>query len=83
MTENTNNEENCKVLVSIICTIITSGRLSLPFRAHHDDSKYHPKVGEYSTGGVGNFVDFLQLYSSIQLYCVIREQFLGILRCDL
>ena len=36
------------------------GRLGLPFRGHRDDSKYHPKVGEYSTGGVGNFVEFLQ-----------------------
>ena len=36
------------------------GRLGLPFRGPPDDSKYHPKVGEYSTGGVGNFVEFLQ-----------------------
>ena len=36
------------------------GRLGLPFRGRHDDSKYHPKVGLYSTGGVGNFVEFLQ-----------------------
>ena len=48
-------EENRK----IIDTIFTLGRLGLPFRGHHDDSKYHPKVGEYSTGGVGNFVEFL------------------------
>ena len=25
----------------------------LPFRGHCEDSKYHPKVGEYSIGGVG------------------------------
>ena len=36
------------------------GRLGLPFRGYRDDSKHHPKVGEYSTGGVGNFVKFLQ-----------------------
>ena len=36
------------------------GRLGLPFRGHRDDSKYHPKVGEYSAGGVGNFAEFLQ-----------------------
>ena len=36
------------------------GRLDLHFRGHYDDSKYHPKVGEYSTGRVGNFVEFLQ-----------------------
>ena len=36
------------------------GRLGLPFRGDRDDSKYHPKVGEYSTGGFGNFVEFLQ-----------------------
>ena len=49
-----------KVLAPIIDTIITLGRLFLPFRGHRDDSKYHPKVGEYSTGGVSNFVEFLQ-----------------------
>ena len=53
-------EESCKVLAPIIGTIITLERLGLPFRGHRDDSKYHPKVGEYSTGGVGNFVEFLQ-----------------------
>ena len=49
-----------KVLARIIDTIITLERLFLPFHDHHDDSKYHPKVGEYSTGGVSNFVEFLQ-----------------------
>ena len=49
-----------KILASIIDTIITLGRPFLPFRGHRDDSKYHPKVGEYSTGGVSNFVEFLQ-----------------------
>ena len=39
---------------------ITLGRLGLPFHGHRDDSRYHPKEGEYSTGGVGNFVEFLQ-----------------------
>ena len=50
-----------KVLAPIIDTIITLGRLCLPFRGHRDDSKHHPKVGEHSTGGVSNFVEFLQL----------------------
>ena len=49
-----------KVLAPIIDTIITLARLCLPFRGHRDDSKYHPKVGEYSTGGVSNFLEFLQ-----------------------
>ena len=31
----------------------------LPFRSHRDDSKYHSKVGEYSTEGNGNFAEFL------------------------
>ena len=53
-------EENRKILVPIIDTIVTLGRLGLPFRGPPDDSEYHPKVGEYSTGGVGNFVEFLQ-----------------------
>ena len=36
------------------------GRLGLPFAGHHDDPQYHPKAAEHSTGGVGNFVEFLQ-----------------------
>jgi hypothetical protein len=31
----------------------------LPLRGHRDDAKYHPEVGSYSTGGVGNFVESL------------------------
>ena len=53
-------EENCKVLDPIIDTNDTLGRLGLPFHRHCDDSKYHPKVGEYSTGGVCNFAEFLR-----------------------
>ena len=37
-------------------TIITLGRLGLPFRGHCDDSKYYPEVGQYSFVAVGNFV---------------------------
>ena len=53
-------EENRKILVPIIDTIVTLGRLGLPSCCHRDDSRYHPKVGEYSTDRVGNFVEFLQ-----------------------
>ena len=53
-------EKNCNILSPITDTVVTLERLGLPFRGHSDDSKYHPKVGEYSTGGVGNFVEFLQ-----------------------
>ena len=31
----------------------------MPLRGHRDDSQYHPKVGTYSQGGVGNFVELL------------------------
>ena len=48
------------MLVPIIDTTVTLGRLGLPFHGHCDDSKYHPKVGEYSTGRIGNFVEFLK-----------------------
>ena len=48
------------VLAPIIDAMVTLGRLSLPFHDNRDGSKYQPKVGEYSTGGVGNFVEFLQ-----------------------
>ena len=53
-------EENRKVLISIIDAIVILGRLGLPFRGHCGDSKYHLKVGDYSIGGVCNFVEFLQ-----------------------
>ena len=53
-------EENSKVLVPIIDTIITLGRLGLPFRGHRDDSKYRPKVGKYSTDGVSNYSSTVQ-----------------------
>ena len=35
-------------------------RFGLPYRSHRDDPNYHSKVGEYSTGGVGNFTELLQ-----------------------
>ena len=53
-------EENRKVLAPITDTIFTLGRLGLPFHGPPDDSKYLPKVEEYSTGGVGNFAESLQ-----------------------
>ena len=53
-------EENRKILAPIIDTIITLGRLDLSLRGHCDDSKYNPKIGEYSSGEVGNIVEFLQ-----------------------
>ena len=50
--------ENRKKLVPIVHTIILCGRLGLPLRGHRD-SKYHPQPGEYSEGGVGNFIKLL------------------------
>ena len=37
-------EENRKILVPIIVTIVTLGRLGLPFRGHRDDLIYHQIV---------------------------------------
>ena len=51
--------ENRKIRRSIIDTIIFLGRQGLPLRGHRDDSQYHPDVGEYSTGNVGNFIELL------------------------
>ena len=31
----------------------------MPLRGHRDDSQYHPEVGEYLKGGVGNFIELL------------------------
>ena len=52
-------EQNRKRLAPIIDTVILLWRLGLAFRGHRDDSQSHPNVGEYSSGGVGNFVEVL------------------------
>ena len=54
-------EENRNKLASIADAVLYCGRLGLPLRGHRDDSKYHPEVGQYSTGGVGNFIETLNL----------------------
>ena len=72
-------EENRKVLVPIIDTIVTLRRLGLPFRGYRDDSKYNPKVGKYSTGGARNFAEFLQLRIRDGDKVLEQHQFLSIL----
>ena len=52
-------EANRAKLASISDTVLLCGRLGLAFRGHLDDSQYHPEVGNYSTGGVGKFVEML------------------------
>ena len=52
-------QKNRSKLKPIVDTIILLGRLGLPFRRHRDDSQYHSNVGEYSSGGVGNFIECL------------------------
>ena len=52
-------EENRKRLAPIINTVILLGRLGLAFRGRRDDSQFHPNLSEYSSGGVGNFVEVL------------------------
>ena len=49
-------KENRKRLAPIIDTAKYLGRLGLAFRGYRDDSQFHQNVGEYSSGGVGNFV---------------------------
>lgn len=53
--------ENRKKLLPIVDTIITCGRLGISFRGHRDDSQYHPEVGSFSRGGVGNFIELLNM----------------------
>ena len=52
-------EENRKKLAPIVDSVLYCGRLGLPLHGHRDDAKYHPEVGSYSSGGVGNFVESL------------------------
>lgn len=40
-------------------TVMLLERLGFPFRRHKDDSQYHLNVGEYSSGGVVNFIEFV------------------------
>ena len=51
--------ENRNKLVPIVDTIKLCSRPCIPldFVSHRDDSQYHPQVGSYSQGGVGNFVE--------------------------
>ena len=50
-------QKTCNKLKPIVDTVILLGRLGLPFRGHRNDSQYHPNVGEYSSGGMGNFIE--------------------------
>ncbi|XP_046863579.1 52 kDa repressor of the inhibitor of the protein kinase-like [Xenia sp. Carnegie-2017] len=52
-------EGNRAKLSSITDTVLTCGRLGLAFRGHRDDGHYHPETGNFSAGGVGNFVELL------------------------
>ena len=52
-------EGNRKRLAPIIVTVILLVELGLVLRGHRDDSQFHPNVGEYPSGGVGNFVEIL------------------------
>ena len=51
--------KNRNKLKPIIGIVILFVRLVLPFREHKDDSQYHPNVGEYLNGSVGNFIKYL------------------------
>ena len=61
LTKNSNKEvqKNRKKLKPIVDKVILLGKLGLPFRGHRDDSQYQQNVGEYSSGGAGNFVKCL------------------------
>ena len=61
LTKNSDKElqKNRNKLKPIVDTVILLGRLGLPFRGHRDDSQYHLNVGEYPSGGVGNFIKCL------------------------
>ena len=52
-------EENGKRLIPIIDTFIYCGHNGLPLMGDRDDSKYHPEIALYSTGGVGLFNELL------------------------
>ena len=61
LTKSSDNDvnKNRNKLNPIVDTVILLGRLGLSFRGHRDDSQYHPNVGEFSSGGMGTFVEYL------------------------
>ena len=52
-------KENRKRRAPITDTIILLERLRLAFRGHRYDSQFHPNIGKYFSGGIGNVVEFL------------------------
>ena len=50
---------NRQILVPIIDSIIFCGRTNTTLRGHRHDAQYHPNIGEYSDGRVGNFIELL------------------------
>ena len=52
-------QKNRNKLKSVVDTLILLEILGLPFRGDEDDSQYHPNIGEYSSGGAGNFIECL------------------------
>ena len=53
-------EKNREILRPIVDSVLFCGRLGMGLRGHHDDCKYHPEVGCYSTNrNVDNFVESL------------------------
>ena len=50
---------NRQILVPIIDSIIFCGRTNTFLRGHRDDAQYHPNIGEYSDGRVGNFIELI------------------------
>ena len=52
-------ENNEAKLSSIVDTVILCGSRGMALRRHRDDSQYHLKIGDYSTGQAGNFIDVM------------------------
>ena len=50
---------NRQILVPIIDSIMFCGRTNTSLRGHRDGAQYHPNIGEYSDGRVGNFIELL------------------------
>ena len=53
-------QNNRNKLKSVVGTLILLESLGIPFRGDEDDSQYHPNIGEYSSGGSGNFIECLR-----------------------
>ena len=62
-------------LEPIVDTIKLCHMIGIAFGGYKDDSRYHPDVGKYSDGGVGNFIELLNFFVIFGRKLVVFDNF--------